>query len=139
MNQIQIKIVQTTWAKVIPELDQAAQDFLEKILDIKPELIKLFRTDTRELGMLMMAMINRAINALDDFDEFIPEIQKLGSRHTHYGVADEDYDTVAAALLWTLQKHLGDEYTPEVEQAWIAVYDQISLIMKESAARVQRA
>jgi hemoglobin-like flavoprotein len=139
MNQTQIKIVQRTWAKVIPELDQAAQDFLEKILDIKPELIKLFRTDTRELGMLMMAMINRAINALDDFDEFLPEIQKLGSRHAHYGVADEDYDNVAAALLWTLQKYLGDEYTPEVEQAWIAVYDQISLIMKESSARVQTA
>lgn len=139
MNQEQITLVQETWASIIPQLDQASHDFMEKLLEIKPDLIKLFRTDTRELGMLMMAMINRAINALDDFDEFLPEIQKLGSRHIAYGVTDEDFDNVAEALLWTLKKYLGEAYTDEVEQAWNVAYNQIAQVMKEAARRAQSA
>lgn len=139
MKQEQITLVQETWAKIIPELDQASNDFMEKLLEIKPDLIKLFRTDTRELGMLMMAMINRAINALDDFDEFLPEIQKLGGRHIAYGVTDEDFDNVATALLWTLEKYLGEAYTKDVEQAWTIAYNQIAQVMMEASVRARTA
>ncbi len=139
MKQEQIILVQETWGKIIPELDPASNDFMDKLLEIKPDLIKLFRTDTRELGLLMMAMINRAITALDDFEEFRPEIQKLGKRHIHYGVTDDDFDKVAEALLWTLKKYLGAAYTDEVADAWVVAYTQIAQVMKESSAQSQFA
>jgi len=71
---------------------------------------------------------------LDDPFKLIPVIQTLGERHKSYGVKEEDYDTVAAALLWTLEQGLGADFTPEVKEAWVAVYGLVAGIMKESGA-----
>ena len=50
-----------------------------------------------------------------------------------YGVADAHYDTVGAAMLWTLEKGLGDRWAPEVEAAWVAAYTLIADTMRNAA------
>ncbi|MFL6651077.1 MAG: globin domain-containing protein, partial [Sulfurifustaceae bacterium] len=57
----------------------------------------------------------------------------LGRRHVRYGVQPSHYDTVAAALLWTLEQGLGADYTPETREAWTAVYTLLAGTMKEAA------
>ena len=42
-------------------------------------------------------------------------------------------DTVATLFLWTLEKGLGDAFTPPVKDAWIAAYTVLSTTMKEAA------
>jgi hemoglobin-like flavoprotein len=49
-------------------------------------------------------------------------------------VRDEHYETVGAALLWTLEKGLGDAFTPDVRAAWTAVYGVLASTMKRAAA-----
>ena len=61
-------------------------------------------------------------------------MEDLGRRHVGYGVADEHYDTVGAALLWTLEKGLGRAFTPEVKDAWATVYGVLATTMKNAAA-----
>ncbi len=41
--------------------------------------------------------------------------------------------TVAAALVWTLGQGLKDDFTPEVEGAWTAVYAILAETMKAAA------
>ncbi len=68
-------------------------------------------------------------------ERLVPEVQKLGQRHKGYGVVDENYHTVAQALLWTLeQQGLGDKFTPEVCDAWTVVYTLLASVMIEVAA-----
>jgi hemoglobin-like flavoprotein len=67
-------------------------------------------------------------------EELVPAVQDLGVRHVGYGVKDKDYDTVGEALIWTLQQGLGEGFTPEVQEAWIAVYGVLSDTMKGAAA-----
>ena len=43
-----------------------------------------------------------------------------------------DYDKIACALLKTLEELLGDEFTPEIRQAWTAVYGQVAAVMIEA-------
>jgi hemoglobin-like flavoprotein len=50
-----------------------------------------------------------------------------------YGVLPAHYDTVGAALLWTLEKGLGPDFTPEVKDAWAAVYGILAGTMKDAA------
>ena len=50
-----------------------------------------------------------------------------------YGVADRHYDTVGEALLWTLEMGLGRAFTPEVKEAWTAVYGLLATTMREAA------
>ena len=46
------------------------------------------------------------------------------------------YDTVAAALVWTLGQGLGEQFTPELRDAWVAAYGVLAKTMKDAAATV---
>jgi hemoglobin-like flavoprotein len=60
-------------------------------------------------------------------------VQDLGRRHTRYGVQDSHYETVGAALLWTLEAGLGKAFTSDVKDAWIAVYGLLATTMRDAA------
>jgi hemoglobin-like flavoprotein len=51
-----------------------------------------------------------------------------------YGVRDEHYDIVGAALLWTLAKGLGEGFTDDVREAWTTAYTLLATVMKDAAA-----
>ena len=54
---------------------------------------------------------------------------------TSYGVKDDDYGAIGAALLWLLEQVLGEEFTPELREAWSEAYLLVSSIMRRGAAR----
>ena len=70
------------------------------------------------------------MNGLDRLDEIVPVVEDLGRRHAGYGVEDTHYDTAGAALLWTLEQGLGDEFTPAFGDAWGAAYGVLADTMK---------
>jgi len=74
------------------------------------------------------------VNGLSRLDEIVPAVEALGKRHVGYGVKDQHYDTVAGALLYTLEKGLGPAFTPEVKEAWTATYTVLAGAMKKAAA-----
>jgi hemoglobin-like flavoprotein len=133
MNEAQKKIVQETWASVVPIADQAAEIFYGKLFAADPSLTSLFKGDMKEQGKKLMTMIGVAVRGLDRLDEIVPAVQALGRRHVGYGVKDSHYDTVAGALLGTLSVGLGPAFTPEVEQAWTAVYTVLASTMKDAS------
>src|SRR5215831_13234871 len=55
------------------------------------------------------------------------------ARHAGYGVKAADYDTVAGALLGTLEQALGSEFTLAVRDAWAAYYQTLAGEMKAAA------
>jgi len=86
-----------------------------------------------------MSMINMAATSLDNLEVMIPALKNLGARHIDYGVVEEDYAVAAEALLWTLEKGLGDEFTPEVKLAWVEVYTVLYGIMMEGVQEAKEA
>jgi hemoglobin-like flavoprotein len=81
-----------------------------------------------------MQLLGAALKGLDDLDTLLPVVENLGRRHQTYGVADAHYDSVGAALLWTLEKGLGEAWTPAAAEAWTTLYTMISGIMRRAAA-----
>ena len=134
MTPQQVTLVISTWEKVKPISDTAAELFYGKLFELDPSLKPLFKGDMKEQGRKLMAMINTAVNGLKNLDAIVPAVQQLGKRHVGYGVKDEHYDTVAAALLWTLEKGLGEAFTPEAKDAWTVTYVTLATVMKEAAA-----
>jgi hemoglobin-like flavoprotein len=128
-----ILIVQSTWIKVLPIKDTAAQLFSERLFETDPSLRGLFRGDMRQQGAKFMQAIDAAVNALSPLERIVPLIGQLGRRYADYGVKDHHYDTVGAALLWTLGKGLGAEFTPEAKDAWATVYGVLATAMREAA------
>jgi hemoglobin-like flavoprotein len=67
--------------------------------------------------------------------ELVSEVAALGRRHAHYGVKDGDYESVGAALLWTLEQVLGEAFTPGMREAWSEAYLLVATVMRRAAAR----
>jgi hemoglobin-like flavoprotein len=133
MTQEQKHLVQTTFARVVPIADTAAALFYQRLFELDPTAQALFKTDLTEQGRKLMQMIGVAVRGLDRLDELVPAVRDLGTRHVAYGVKDSHYETVGAALLWTLEQGLGSEFTPEVSDAWATVYAVLATTMKDAA------
>jgi len=135
----QKQLVQKTWVMVVPIADTAAELFYGRLFELEPEYRKMFKNDMTEQGKKLMKTINIAVEALDDVEPLIPVLKQMGADHAGYGVQERDYNVVGAALLWTLDKGLGDAFTDEVKNAWGAVYELLASVMKEGAAEAEQA
>lgn len=134
MTPEQAILVKSSWEKVVPISATAAELFYGKLFELDPSLQSLFKGDMTEQGKKLMMMINTAVNGLDRLEAIVPAVQQLGVRHVAYGVKDEHYDTVGAALLWTLETGLADAFTDDVKDAWATVYGVLASTMKAAAA-----
>lgn len=118
----EVALIQSTWAQVVPIADTAAQLFYQRLFELDPELRRLFRTDAATQRRKLIGMLTIVVQGLGRMDRLMSTVEELGLRHAGYGVQTRHFDTVGAALLWTLGQGLGPAFTPEVEQAWARVY-----------------
>jgi len=132
----QKRLVHSTWALVKPIQDEAARLFYGRLFEIDPSTKPLFAsTDMAKQGKMLMQTIAVAVAGLERLDAILPAVEALGRRHVGYGVREEHYESVGAALLWTLGQGLGEEFTPEVEEAWAETYWTLATIMKDAVAK----
>lgn len=139
MTPQQKELVQKTWTMVVPIADTAAELFYGRLFELEPSYRAMFKHDMAEQGKKLMKTINIAVTALDDVEPLVPVLKKMGADHVGYGVKERDYNVVGAALIWTLEKGLGDAFTDEVKNAWGAVYELLASVMKEGAAEAEKA
>jgi hemoglobin-like flavoprotein len=128
------RLVRDSFAKVAPIAAAAASMFYARLFVLDPSLRRLFRGDMAEQGRKLMTMIGTAVANLHRLDSIVPAVRDLGRRHGGYGVQPAHYQTVAAALLWTLEQGLGDEFTPATRDAWVECYTVLATTMQEAAA-----
>lgn len=133
MTGEQIKLVKQSFKKIEPISPQAAALFYAKLFDLNPKLRGLFKNDMKEQGRKLMQVLSYAVENLERFEEIVPQVRALGARHAGYGVEDRDYEVVGTALLWTLEKALGREFTARTKEAWTAVYDLLAQTMKDAS------
>jgi hemoglobin-like flavoprotein len=133
MTPRQKVLVKETFAKVVPIADKAAALFYGRLFETAPSLRALFTGDMTAQGRKLMQMIGTCVGQLDDLDRLVPAVKELGRKHADYHVSTADYAIVGAALLWTLEQGLGPAFTPEVKDAWTAVYQTLSSTMLAGA------
>ncbi len=133
MNTDQIKLVQDSFEKVRPISETAAELFYKRLFELNPSLKSLFKGDMKTQGIMLMKMLDYAVTGLNEPDKIVPAIKALGKRHVGYGVKEEYYETVGEALLWTLEKGIGEDFTRDVKDAWTETYKLLSDTMKSAA------
>lgn len=140
MDDKDITLIQESFAKVVPIKDAAAEIFYNDLFETAPEVKPYFaNTDMSDQGSKLMATLGVVVNGLRDLDKIVPVAQKLAIGHVDYGVKAKDYDSVGASLIRTLEKGLGDDFTPEVKDAWVGAYTILSGVMKDAAYPVETA
>lgn len=129
MTPEKIELVQSSFRKVVPIADAAADIFYDRLFETAPQVRPLFPDDMTEQKKKLMQMLAIAVNGLTKLDEILPAVKELGARHNGYDVTEEHYEFVGAALIYTLGKGLGEEFTPDVQDAWVETYGALSGVM----------
>ncbi|MRI33092.1 hemin receptor [Endozoicomonas sp. OPT23] len=122
LTEKQIQLVTDSWSKVAPISQQAAELFYNRLFELDPALRPLFKGNISEQGAKLMKTLGVAVASLTNLEALVPVLKTMGKQHEEYGVEASHYQTVAEALLWTLEQGLGDDFTEEVKEAWTATY-----------------
>jgi hemoglobin-like flavoprotein len=133
MTPDQVKLVQDSFSKVAPISETAALLFYDRLFEIAPQVRAMFPSDMTEQRKKLMAMLAVVVSGLGNLSSILPAASVLAKRHVVYGAKAEHYPVVGAALLWTLEKGLGDAWTPAVADAWGAAYGTLSGYMISEA------
>jgi hemoglobin-like flavoprotein len=128
------RLVRESFAKIAPNGAAAAAIFYDRLFTLDPSSRALFKDDMAEQGRKLMSLIGTAVANLHQLETIVPTVQDLGRRHAGYGVAPSHYQTVGAALVWTLGQALGDDFTAETRDAWVECYTTLASTMQEAAA-----
>jgi hemoglobin-like flavoprotein len=126
MTPQQIVLVRESFAKVVPISEEVAALFYDRLFAIDPSTRPLFNGDMKSQGAKLMAAISAVVKSLDRIETMFDDLQALARRHDRYGVREEHYTSVGAALLWTLEQGLGFDFTPDVRDSWATAYALLS-------------
>ena len=129
MTPQDVDLVQSTFEKVRPISLAAADMFYDRLFEIAPEVRPLSKGDMAEQGRKLMATLAVVVGSLHSLPTILPAVSALAKKHVEYGVKPGHYAAVGAALLWTLERGLGQSWTPEVASAWTNAYTTLSNFM----------
>jgi hemoglobin-like flavoprotein len=133
MTPQQVELVQRSFEKLTAMGETAWDGFYNELFAIEPSIRRMFKDDVHEQRKKLLAALALVIGALNAPARILDPLKKLAVRHVGYGVKPEHYTYMGNALLRTLEKGLGDEFTPDLRKAWMAAFQTLTAIMKEAA------
>ena len=138
MTKEQIKIVKQTW-RIFRGIDPVliGDLFYTKLFADNPAVKKMFPADMQQQYIKLTDMLSAIISRLDQMEVLTEEIAAMAQRHVQYGVRPAHYKLVGNALLWTMERGLGKDWTDEVRDAWTTCYSILSNTMIKAAAQPQ--
>lgn len=138
MNNHQIALVKETFGLVAAIPAETVGDlFYNRLFEIAPEVRPMFAlTSLPEQSRKLISMLAYVVSKLDNLSGIIEEVAKLAQRHVKYGVEPKHYQPVGAALLWTLEKGLGNHWNDEVKEAWTLCYSTLSGAMIQACEEI---
>jgi hemoglobin-like flavoprotein len=89
---------------------------------LAPEARGLFPRDMERQQLKLMDMIAALVGALDQHELFQSLITHSGRQHAEFGVQSSQYAALGEALIWSFEQQFGPSFTPELREAWEALY-----------------
>ena len=140
MTPDQVKLVQQSFAKVAPISETAAVLFYDRLFEIAPTGESDVSRRHDRAAQEADGDAGRGRERSCNLESVLPAASALAKRHVAYGAKPEHYPVVGSALLWTLEKGLGEAWTPDVADAWTAAYGTLSgFMISEAYGRPQAA
>ena len=80
-----------------------------------------------------MDMISAMVGALDERELFHSIIRHTGGQRARFGVKSSGFVVFGEALIWALETQFATAFTPELREAWIALYRTVQDEMLKAA------
>jgi len=150
INDKERELIKKSWSLVEPMADSVPDLFYKRLFELEPAYRDLFPENMDKQKRKLIKMLGFIVKAIDfsenswkgtvsEDDDLFLVILAMGRRHSDiYKIPDDSYDTVGAALIWTLDYGLGQAFTDEVKAAWVHYYQLLSMTMKMGSAMVPK-
>ena len=133
MTRDQINRVRASWALVVPVAPTFAALCYDRLFALDPSLRALFaNVDAASMQRKLVQTLAMVVAGIDELEQLTPAIEMLGHRHAGFGVTDAHYRTMGDALLWTLERALGDTIDGPTRRAWEIAYELVATLMRDS-------
>eukprot|EP00056_Hartaetosiga_gracilis_P022455 m.30619 g.30619 ORF g.30619 m.30619 type:complete len:166 (+) comp9654_c0_seq1:116-613(+) len=140
MDPALIKTIQDSWALAESVGFQTVGILLfKRIFELAPSALELFPFKDepdmenskmfKKHALIVVQAVDKAVKNLTDLGVVIPLLSRMGKKHVSYGVVPAHYDVVGQALIDTLAAGLGDAFTDDVKEAWVALYGVVKTTM----------
>ena len=106
-----------------------------RFFELAPDARALFPRDMERQQLKLMDMIAALVGALDERELFQSLITQSGRQHAGFGVQPSQYAALGEALIWSLEKQFGASFTPELREAWEALYATVQDAMLRAGAQ----
>lgn len=139
MTSEQVELVETSWETVEAMGDDAIALFYETLFEKAPQVRAMFADDMSEQRQKLAQVLGMAVGSLRKLDIMVPSLHRLGAKHRDYGAEPAHYDVVGEALLETLARAFGAQWTRELEAAWTETFQTLAGVMLEGATLARAA
>ena len=134
MTPEQIDLIRKSFDALWPFRRKLAEEFYGRFFElVAPDTRRLFPNDMERQQLKLMDTIAAIVGTLDQRELFQSIISHTGRKHADFGVQTSHFIAFGEALIWGLQRRFGSAFTPEMQQAWIVLYDAIQAEMIRAA------
>ncbi len=133
MRPEQVDLVRKSFDALWPFRRKLAEQFYGRFFELAPDTRRLFPNDMEKQQLKLMDTIAAIVGTLDQHEMFQSIISHTGRKHAEFGVQTAHFAAFGDALIWGLRHQFGPAFTPEMEQAWIVLYDAIQAEMMRAA------
>jgi len=132
MDARHIALIQVNFEQLAALGERLPELFYAELFSIDPSLRAMFDGDMRRQHMKFMMALALIVRSLREPEKITHIIENLAIKHVGYGVRPKHYTPFGNALLRTLKKILGPDYTRDVADAWEESFRMLARIMKQA-------
>jgi nitric oxide dioxygenase len=136
MTPEQIALVAKSVEDMRANADAIVTKFYARLFEVAPDARNLFTIDMATQRAKFFKELDTITHAIPDLDAFVERATALGLEHVDFGVQPRHYRAFGEVLIGVLADTYGDEFTPELADAWRLAYRLVSDSMQRGAARM---
>ena len=129
MSPEQTILIRRSFDEMWPIRRNLAVKFYERFFEASPDARRLFPSDMERQHLKLMDTIAALVGTLDNQALFQSIIAHTARQHARFGVTSSQLNAFGDALISSLEQQFGPAFTPELKQAWIALYAAIQTEM----------
>ena len=134
MTPESITLVRESWRTIQPRGSEVAEHFYERLFELDPTIAALLAAaDIEQRRRDFVATLTWVVTSLDAPELLVPAVAALGRRHASHAVSERSYDAVGEALLWTLSRAQGAEFSEGVRRAWAEGCTLVACVIKRAS------
>jgi hemoglobin-like flavoprotein len=133
MTPEQVELIKRSFDAIWPIRRKLAGSFYSRFFELAPDAQRLFSNDLERQHLKLMDMIAAIVGAIDKRELFQSLISHSGRQHAQFGVRPSHFVAFGDALIWSLEQQFGPAFTPELREAWVALYDAVQNKMMRAA------